>query len=192
MRKQVRDERQAELFDLREPSLALVKRTRKSHLEPKDESAVASAPEVKADEIAARITPLELGDLVHALSDEKLAYLVTAATRDLKRRLARGGFQRRSRLAKGRASDLERFRTRSPRRSVTARAGSEPGGGPHRGSEHSRSPRRPRSVPRSQRMLDPSFLSADSDGSRPPVPTRSRPAFRFDVGHHSGMKPASR
>ncbi len=33
---------------------------------------------------------------------------------------------------------------------------------------------------------------ADSDGSRPPVPTRSRPAFRFDVGHHSGMKPASR
>jgi len=35
-------------------------------------------------------------------------------------------------------------------------------------------------------------LHADSDGSRPPVPTRSRPAFRFDVGHHSGMKPASR
>src|SRR6476469_3728330 len=108
MRKQVRNERQAELFELQETSLALVKRTRKSNLEPKDEPAVASAPEVKADEIAARITPLELGDLVHALSDEKLAYLVTAATRDLKRRLARGGFQRRSRLAKGRASDLER------------------------------------------------------------------------------------
>ena len=90
------------------PERAVVKRTRKSNLEPKDEPAVASAPEVKADEIAARITPLELGDLVHALSDEKLAYLVTAATRDLKRRLARGGFQRRSRLAKGRASDLER------------------------------------------------------------------------------------
>ncbi|MBX9933383.1 MAG: hypothetical protein K2Y56_17915, partial [Methylobacterium sp.] len=26
--------------------------------------------------------------------------------------------------------------------------------------------------------------TADSDGSRPPIPTRSRPAFRFDVGHH--------
>ena len=35
-------------------------------------------------------------------------------------------------------------------------------------------------------------LSADSDGSRPPIPTRSRPAFRFDVGHHSEMKPATR
>ena len=33
---------------------------------------------------------------------------------------------------------------------------------------------------------------ADSDGSRPPIPTRSRPAFRFDVGHHSEMKPATR
>ena len=35
-------------------------------------------------------------------------------------------------------------------------------------------------------------LDADSDGSRPPSPTRSRPAFRFDVGHHSEMKPATR
>jgi hypothetical protein len=35
-------------------------------------------------------------------------------------------------------------------------------------------------------------LRADSDGSRPPIPTRSRPAFRFDVGHHSEMKPATR
>jgi hypothetical protein len=35
-------------------------------------------------------------------------------------------------------------------------------------------------------------LNADSDGSRPPIPTRSRPAFRFDVGHHSEMKPATR
>ena len=34
--------------------------------------------------------------------------------------------------------------------------------------------------------------AADSDGSRPPIPTRSRPAFRFDVGHHSEMKPATR
>jgi hypothetical protein len=34
--------------------------------------------------------------------------------------------------------------------------------------------------------------NADSDGSRPPIPTRSRPAFRFDVGHHSEMKPATR
>ena len=33
---------------------------------------------------------------------------------------------------------------------------------------------------------------ADSDGSRPPIPTRSRPAFRFDVGHDSEMKPATR
>ena len=33
---------------------------------------------------------------------------------------------------------------------------------------------------------------ADSDGSRPPIPTRSRPAFRFDAGHHSEMKPATR
>src|SRR3954447_18931644 len=36
------------------------------------------------------------------------------------------------------------------------------------------------------------LLIADSDGSRPPVPRRSRPAFRFDVGHHSEMKPATR
>ena len=35
-------------------------------------------------------------------------------------------------------------------------------------------------------------MFADSDGSRPPIPTRSRPAFRFDVGHHSEMKPATR
>ena len=35
-------------------------------------------------------------------------------------------------------------------------------------------------------------LHADSDGSRPPIPTRSRPAFRFDAGHHSEMKPATR
>lgn len=35
-------------------------------------------------------------------------------------------------------------------------------------------------------------ILADSDGSRPPIPTRSRPAFRFDVGHHSEMKPATR
>lgn len=35
-------------------------------------------------------------------------------------------------------------------------------------------------------------IAADSDGSRPPIPTRSRPAFRFDVGHHSEMKPATR
>ena len=33
---------------------------------------------------------------------------------------------------------------------------------------------------------------ADSDGSRPLIPRRSRPAFRFDVGHHSEMKPATR
>ena len=35
-------------------------------------------------------------------------------------------------------------------------------------------------------------VGADSDGSRPPIPTRSRPAFRFDAGHHSEMKPATR
>jgi len=35
-------------------------------------------------------------------------------------------------------------------------------------------------------------LIADSDGSRPLIPRRSRPAFRFDVGHHSEMKPANR
>jgi acetate kinase len=38
----------------------------------------------------------------------------------------------------------------------------------------------------------PRAFTADSDGSRPPIPTRSRPAFRFDVGHHSEMKPATR
>ena len=38
----------------------------------------------------------------------------------------------------------------------------------------------------------PSETGADSDGSRPPIPTRSRPTFRFDVGHHSEMKPATR
>ncbi|KOX44007.1 hypothetical protein ADL19_26475, partial [Streptomyces purpurogeneiscleroticus] len=37
----------------------------------------------------------------------------------------------------------------------------------------------------------PTHHLADSDGSRPPIPTRSRPAFRFDVGHHSEMKPAT-
>ena len=41
-------------------------------------------------------------------------------------------------------------------------------------------------------VLARSDLRADSDGSRPPIPTRSRPAFRFDVGHHSEMKPATR
>ncbi len=32
---------------------------------------------------------------------------------------------------------------------------------------------------------------ADSDGSRPPIPRRCRPSFRFDPGHHSAMKPAT-
>ena len=44
-------------------------------------------------------------------------------------------------------------------------------------------------VPAQVRVL---VIRADSDGSRPPVPTRSRPAFRFDVGRHSEMKPATR
>jgi hypothetical protein len=41
-------------------------------------------------------------------------------------------------------------------------------------------------------LVDTVDQGADSDGSRPPIPTRSRPAFRFDVGHHSEMKPATR
>ena len=45
-------------------------------------------------------------------------------------------------------------------------------------------------TPRGPRNHDGTI--ADSDGSRPPIPTRSRPAFRFDVGHHSEMKPATR
>lgn len=41
-----------------------------------------------------------------------------------------------------------------------------------------------------------SFISimnnyADSDLIRPPIPTRSRPGFRFDVGHRSDLKPAT-
>jgi hypothetical protein len=32
---------------------------------------------------------------------------------------------------------------------------------------------------------------ADSDLIRPPIPTRSRPGFRFDVGHRSDLKPAT-
>ncbi len=34
-------------------------------------------------------------------------------------------------------------------------------------------------------------VAADSDGSRPPIPRRCRPPFRFDPGHHSEMKPAT-
>lgn len=33
--------------------------------------------------------------------------------------------------------------------------------------------------------------AADSDLIRPPIPTRSRPGFRFDVGHRSDLKPAT-
>jgi len=34
-------------------------------------------------------------------------------------------------------------------------------------------------------------IGADSDLIRPPIPTRSRPGFRFDVGHRSDLKPAT-
>ena len=32
---------------------------------------------------------------------------------------------------------------------------------------------------------------ANSDASRPGIPIRSRPGFRFEAGHHSEMKPAT-
>jgi hypothetical protein len=35
-------------------------------------------------------------------------------------------------------------------------------------------------------------LIANSDAIRPPIPIRSRPPFRFEAGHHSEMKPATR
>ena len=38
---------------------------------------------------------------------------------------------------------------------------------------------------------DDGLLIADSDACRPPFPRRCRPPFRFDVGHHSEMKPAT-
>jgi hypothetical protein len=38
-------------------------------------------------------------------------------------------------------------------------------------------------------QLDP--LLANSDAIRPPIPIGSWPPFRFDVGHHSEMKPAT-
>src|SRR4051794_25461861 len=107
-RRPARDERQAELFCLPEPPPTPVKRARGQSGHQKEEPAADPAPQLPGEEVAARLTPVELDDLVRALSDEKLAHLVMAATRDLKRRLARGGSQRRSQSAKGGASDLER------------------------------------------------------------------------------------
>ena len=87
-RRLVQDERQAELFRL--PELpAPAKMLRRSTRRPKDDPP-APMPEM-AEEVAARLTPVELDDLVRALPDEKLAHLFVAATRDLRRRLARAG-----------------------------------------------------------------------------------------------------
>lgn len=105
-RRLVRDERQAELFRLPERP-APAKTPRGSGPPSKDEPALGPVVEM-AEEVAARLTPVELDDLVRALPDGKLAHLLVAATRDLRRRLARAGSQRRSRAAKGGASDLER------------------------------------------------------------------------------------
>ena len=41
------------------------------------------------------------------------------------------------------------------------------------------------------RKLDPTACSANSDLFRPGVTTRSRTALRFDVGHHSDLKPVT-
>jgi|SRR4051812_47471684 hypothetical protein len=107
-RRPARDERQAELFCLPEPPPTPVKRARRPTWPPKEEPAPDPAPDLPSEEVAARLTPVELDDLVRVLSDEKLAHLVMAATRDLKRRLARSGIQRRSRPMRKGVSDLER------------------------------------------------------------------------------------
>lgn len=85
-----------------------VKAARPPKRQPKKEPAAAPTPEVTAEEVAAGLTPLELDEFVRALPDDKLAHVVIAATRDLKRRLARSGSRRRSRSTKDGASDLER------------------------------------------------------------------------------------
>jgi hypothetical protein len=97
MTKRVPDERQGELFGLPEPSPVPVKAARPSKRQPKDEPAAAPTPEITAEEVAARLMPPELDDLVRTLPDDKLALVVMAAMRDLKRRLARSGTQRRAR-----------------------------------------------------------------------------------------------
>jgi hypothetical protein len=107
-RRPARDERQVELFCLPDPPPAPVKRARRLTRSPKEEPAADPAPQLPGEEVAARLTPVELDDFVRALSDENLAHLVMAATRDLKRRLARSGIQRRSRPTRKGVSDLER------------------------------------------------------------------------------------
>ena len=108
MTKRVRDERQCELFCLPEPLPVPVKAVRQTKRQPKEEPAAAPRPEMTAEEVVACLTPSVLENLVSTLPDDKLALVVIAATRDLKRRLARSGSQRRSRSAKGGVSDLER------------------------------------------------------------------------------------
>lgn len=38
---------------------------------------------------------------------------------------------------------------------------------------------------------NPGVIRADSDASRPGIPTGSRPVFRYEAGHRSDMKPAT-
>ena len=95
-RRLVRDQREAELFRLSEPP-APAKAPPRSRRQSKDKPAPAPVPEM-AEEVAARLTPVELDDLVRALPDEKLARVAVAATRSLRRRRARVGSQRRSRV----------------------------------------------------------------------------------------------
>src|SRR4051794_8621705 len=99
-RRSARDQRQAELFHLPESPPTPVKPARRPTRRLKEEPAADPAPEVTAEQVAARLTPPELEVLVRTLPDDKLAHVVMAATRDLKSRLERSGAQRRSRSAK--------------------------------------------------------------------------------------------
>jgi hypothetical protein len=105
-RRPVRDERQSELFPLPETSPASARSAqwpKPAKVEP-----APQALEVTAEEMVARLAPRDVEDLVRGLPDETLAHLTTAATRELRRRLARSGGQRRGRAVRGGHGTLER------------------------------------------------------------------------------------
>ena len=105
-RRPVRDERQSELFPLPETPPAPAKSARRP--KPTKDEPFPQAPEMPAEEMVARLAPRDIEELVRGLPDETLAHLTTAATRELRRRLARSGGQRQGRTVRGGHGALER------------------------------------------------------------------------------------
>src|SRR3954469_17378415 len=105
-RRPVRDERQSELFPVPETPPAPAKSARRPN--PAKDEPSPQAPEMSAEEMVARLAPRDIEELVRGLPDEALAHLTTAATRELRRRLARSGGQRRGRAVRGGHGTLER------------------------------------------------------------------------------------